>query len=191
MCVTHRWMTRLSSGAAERFGYSTRAALAEGPVSRSPAFTRLPLQPHRAGDLPMISVPVCCWCKRQFQPRQSGGRPQRFCRPTCRRAFHAVARAWALDELAAGRLPVADLKDGLSTTRALVPTAFSISPAHEVPRPEARPDEAALLMDELAALLGDILDTLSPEELGRLPEPVWALLTFIAGPDWHACYRTT
>jgi hypothetical protein len=39
------------------------------------------------------------------------------------------------------------------------------------------------LPDELGALLGDILDTLSPEELGRLPEPIWALLDFIAGTD--------
>jgi hypothetical protein len=52
--------------------------------------------------------------------------------------------------------------------------------------PEAPADEAALLSDELTALLGDILEALSPEELGRLPEPVWALLDFIAGPGDEA-----
>jgi hypothetical protein len=44
-------------------------------------------------------------------------------------------------------------------------------------------EEILVLPDELGALLGDILDTLSPEELGRLPEPIWALLDFIAGTD--------
>ena len=44
-------------------------------------------------------------------------------------------------------------------------------------------DETILLRNELGALLGDILDALSSEELGHLPEPVWALLDFIAGSD--------
>ena len=103
------------------------------------------------------------------------------------RAFHAAARAWALDEFAAGRVTVGDFKNGLHATLALGPVAFSVSPVLEAPRqllvPEAPPNEAALLSDELSALLGDILDRLSPEELGRLPEPVWALLDFIAGPQ--------
>jgi hypothetical protein len=34
-------------------------------------------------------------------------------REPCRRAFHAAARAWALDELAAGRVTVGDFKNGL------------------------------------------------------------------------------
>jgi hypothetical protein len=38
-----------------------------------------------------------------------------------------------------------------------------------------------VLPDGLGALLGNILDALSPEELGRLPEPIWALLYLIAG----------
>jgi hypothetical protein len=70
----------------------------------------------------------CSWCDRPFRARGSGGRPQRFCRPSCRRAFHAAARAWALDELAAGQVTVGDFKNGLYATRALVPAAFSVSP---------------------------------------------------------------
>jgi hypothetical protein len=97
--------------------------------------------------------------------------------------FHAAARAWALDELTAGRVTVADLKTGLAATRALLPAAFSGLAARQHPGNEAPVDVAALLSDELSALLGDILDRLSPEELGRLPEPVWALLDFIAGPE--------
>ena len=40
-----------------------------------------------------------------------------------------------------------------------------------------------MLEHELTILLGDILDALSPEELGQLPGSVWALLDFIAGAD--------
>jgi hypothetical protein len=61
----------------------------------------------------------CSWCDRPFRARDSRGRAQRFCQPSCRRAFHAAARAWALDELAAGRVTVADIKNSLPATRAL------------------------------------------------------------------------
>jgi hypothetical protein len=136
----------------------------------------------------MSDALACLWCSRPFRPRESGGRAQRFCRPSCRRAFHAGTRAWALDELAARRVSIGDFKNSLHATRALVPAAFSGSAVQEAPRqlpvPEAPPDEAAALQsDELGALLGDILDTLSTEEIGQLPEPVWALLDFIAGYD--------
>jgi hypothetical protein len=48
----------------------------------------------------------------------------------------------------------------------------------------ARLRDVSLLQGwDLDALLGDILDRLSPEELGWLPDPVWALLDFIARPD--------
>jgi hypothetical protein len=66
-----------------------------------------------------------------------------------RRACHAAARAWALDELAEGRVTVGDFKNRLHATRALVSAAFSVSPVLEAPRqlqvPEAPPNEAALL----------------------------------------------
>src|SRR6185312_1087663 len=42
-----------------------------------------------------------------LMPRSSGGRSRRFCRSSCRRSFHAAARAWALAELAAGRVTLA------------------------------------------------------------------------------------
>jgi hypothetical protein len=60
-------------------------------------------------------------------------------------------------------------------------TVLEESPPHVAAHAAA--DETILLLDELGALLGDILDTLSPEELGLLPEPVWALLDFIAGSE--------
>jgi hypothetical protein len=34
--------------------------------------------------------PTCEQCGQAFEPRKgSGGKPQRFCRPDCRQAFHA------------------------------------------------------------------------------------------------------
>jgi hypothetical protein len=45
------------------------------------------------------------------------------------------------------------------------------------------PDGTTLTGDELGPLLGNILEALSPEELGKLPKPVWALLDFIAAFD--------
>jgi hypothetical protein len=76
----------------------------------------------------MNELPSCFWCNRPFRPRRDGGRAQRFCRPSCRRAFHAAARAWALEELAIGRMTVADLKKGLTATRALLPGTIAPAP---------------------------------------------------------------
>src|SRR3954451_21547262 len=68
----------------------------------------------------ILTDPVrCAWCDRPFTPRQTGGHDQRFCRPSCRRALHAAARRWALAELAAGRLALSAIKNGLPATRAL------------------------------------------------------------------------
>jgi hypothetical protein len=75
----------------------------------------------------------CVWCERQFQPRRSGGRPQRFCRPSCRRAFRAAARAWALDAIATGGMTVADLKNGLAATRALLLGTIALAPSSLLP----------------------------------------------------------
>lgn len=49
------------------------------------------------------------WCDRSFRRRRGGGREQRFCRPSCRQAFHAAARAWTHDAIASGSLTFADL----------------------------------------------------------------------------------
>jgi hypothetical protein len=69
----------------------------------------------------------------------------------------------------------------------LLPGATSTAPVPQAPRRHcerhAPAEEILVLPDELGALLGDVLDALSPEELGRLPEPIWALLDFIAGTD--------
>ncbi len=60
---------------------------------------------------------TCLWCEAGFEVRATGGRPQRFCSPDCRRDFFAACRAWAAREFEAGRVSVKDLK-GASTQRA-------------------------------------------------------------------------
>jgi hypothetical protein len=89
--------------------------------------------------------------------------------------------------MARGALTLADVKNSVPPTRALLAGAISTATVLQEPPPHvaahAAADETILLLDELGALLGDILDTLSPEELGLLPEPVWALLDFIAGSE--------
>jgi hypothetical protein len=76
----------------------------------------------------MSDTSSCCWCNRPFRARRDGGRAQRFCRPSCRRAFHGAARAWALAELAAGRLTLADIKNGRPATRAFLPASEEMGP---------------------------------------------------------------
>ena len=74
---------------------------------------------------------LCAWCGRSFQERQTGGRRQRFCRPSCRRAFHTVVRSWALDAIADGTLTLTEVRSGAVATRALLPTAMSPEPVGE------------------------------------------------------------
>jgi hypothetical protein len=68
----------------------------------------------------MSDTPRCSWCEGLFRPRQSGGREQKFCRPSCRRAFHAAGRTWMLDRIASGALILADIRSGSAATRAVV-----------------------------------------------------------------------
>ena len=55
----------------------------------------------------------CLWCKTEFEPRASGGKPQRFCSPPCRRAFDTACRKYAMTEVYAGRLQVSALRIAL------------------------------------------------------------------------------
>src|SRR5271165_6496269 len=54
---------------------------------------------------------ICQWCERAFRARQTGGRAQRFCRSSCRRAFHAAVRSWALDSIGDGTLTLAEIRN--------------------------------------------------------------------------------
>ena len=97
----------------------------------------------------MMTACPCSWCGRQFTPRLTGGRDQRFCRPSCRRALHAAARAWVLAEIAAGRLNLGAIKNRLPAPCALTAMSESPSPALDV---AGEPD---MLLAELLALLPD------------------------------------
>ena len=90
--------------------------------------------------------PICPWCSRPFRSRRTGGRSQRFCRPICRRQFHAAARRWAVDMIDAGNLTVADLKNGRVATCAL---ALGRSDAPPLPEPRSS-DQRAVEAPEAA-----------------------------------------
>src|SRR5438045_9165210 len=58
-----------------------------------------PIEIDASGDTPHNPVKrlggadmKCYWCNCAFRARQSGGHAQRFCSPSCRRAFHTAAR---------------------------------------------------------------------------------------------------
>jgi hypothetical protein len=57
-----------------------------------------------------MTAPICPWCQRPFTPRCTGGKPQRFCRDACRRAFERELRAWARNQIAAGGVTPAQLQ---------------------------------------------------------------------------------
>ena len=55
---------------------------------------------------------ACVWCESPYTARRGHGGPdQRFCSSECRAATHRAARRWAMREVAAGRLPVATLRE--------------------------------------------------------------------------------
>ena len=98
-------------------------------VQSSAVNTNLDEQQAEGASAPSAEVPValkrspaagpCYWCDRPYRARRTGGHAQRFCRPRCRRAFHAAARRWALEAIAAGVLTLAEVKKGFAATCAL------------------------------------------------------------------------
>ena len=56
---------------------------------------------------------LCTWCGSQYEPRNNGGRPQRFCSAPCRRAFETACRIWAAQEYEAERLSIFTLRTAL------------------------------------------------------------------------------
>jgi hypothetical protein len=76
-----------------------------------------------AGDgLPFVKgVPVnCLWCESIFEPRTTGGKPQRFCSTPCRRSFDTASRKWVSAAIEAGTFTVAEFRNTAAATRALV-----------------------------------------------------------------------
>jgi hypothetical protein len=54
----------------------------------------------------------CDWCGRPFIPRR-GATPQRFCTSRCRASYHKATRQWCEAEIAAGRLTIGAVRDGV------------------------------------------------------------------------------
>ena len=57
---------------------------------------------------------ACIWCGTRYSPRSTGGKPQRFCSPACRRKMDAGLRAIGQQQLENGAITVADLQRALS-----------------------------------------------------------------------------
>ena len=119
-----------------------------------------------------VSDPRCLWCSRAFRPRR-GGSPQRFCSSAHRAVFHSAARRFAEGAVAAGIVTLDAIKNGDLAACTLLRGGISSATALAAGGEE----------DGLGVLLETIFNSLSPDELAELPESVWALLEFIAGPD--------
>ena len=52
----------------------------------------------------------CEWCQREYEPRNSGGSPQKFCTKQCKRLFEKSIRQWAYDEHTKGKLNLSELQ---------------------------------------------------------------------------------
>ena len=61
----------------------------------------------------------CLWCQSTFDPRATGGKPQRYCSTPCRRAFDAASRKWVSAAIENSTFTVAELRTGSVATRAL------------------------------------------------------------------------
>lgn len=78
----------------------------------------------------------CVWCEGPFRARLTGGRAQRFCRPSCRRAFHAAVRSSALDAIGDGTLTLAEIRNHGPATRALCRSGDQLSPLTDTGSPD-------------------------------------------------------
>ena len=52
----------------------------------------------------------CKWCRNEYEPRDSGGSPQKFCSRECKRLFEKSIRQWAYDKHAKGSLNLSKLQ---------------------------------------------------------------------------------
>ncbi len=69
-----------------------------------------------------MSKHVCPWCNEPFtpRPRDTGGKPQRYCSSGCRTDFHRACRIYAEEQVEAGTVSVGALREALSKHMAAV-----------------------------------------------------------------------
>ncbi len=96
---------------------------------------------------------ICTWCGNSFEPRNNGGKPQRFCSAPWRRDVESACRIWASQEYEVGRLSIFDLRTALYQRARCVQRELPQGPARSTPEGErrsttlvtVRPPEAACL----------------------------------------------
>jgi hypothetical protein len=108
------------------------------------------------------------WCGCSFSPRR-GGSEQRFCGSGHRHEFHSAARRYVDRAVATGILTVAEIQNGPAEPCALLSGSNSASPA---------PGQAKDAMAPPGALLNDIIERLSEDQLNALPDCIWALMLY-------------
>lgn len=52
----------------------------------------------------------CEWCHRDYEPRNTGGSPQKFCSRECKRLFEKSIRQWGYHQHAQGRLNLSKIQ---------------------------------------------------------------------------------
>ncbi len=85
---------------------------------------------------------LCLWCNAAFEPRASGGSPQRFCSALCRRAFDTACRKYAAAEVEAGRLQVSALRMALRQRARCSESRLGLRATPGAPKAPTRPDGA-------------------------------------------------
>ena len=94
----------------------------------------------------------CLWCEGEFEPRASGGSPQRFCSAPCRRAFDTACRKVGAAEIEAGRLQVSELRMALRQRARCSESRLGLRATPGAPEAHQRPDGA--LAPDLGAARG-------------------------------------
>ena len=81
---------------------------------------------------------LCLWCGQPFEPRMSGGSPQRFHSAACRRAFDAAARAYVAWAIESGHLDRTNLRRFAQNQRGAAPDGQVGSEATQLAPPQTR-----------------------------------------------------
>jgi hypothetical protein len=99
-----------------------------------------PLDVRRLGALRLggSAMSVCLWCGQSFEPRLSGGKPQRFCGAPCRRAFDHACGAWVRAAIAVGLLRSTTIREWAQDNARVASDGQVGSEATQVAPPETR-----------------------------------------------------
>ena len=85
---------------------------------------------------------ICTWCGDTFEPRNNGGKPQRFCSIPCRRNFNAACRIWGAQEYEGVRVSIFELRTALYQRARCVQRNPAPKGCQSTTETPARPSEA-------------------------------------------------